>query len=168
MDQKKIGSFLKELRKERNLTQEVFAEIMRVSNRTVSRWETGTNLPDLDLLVEIADYYDLDIRELMDGERKSEKMNDEMKDTLLKVADFTLDEREKVTKRMNLFFILGVVAFFTYFILKTLGLADTGISQGIANFALGLSGGVLMTGVIYTSAYMVGIRNFKKRLIRHR
>ena len=41
MDQKKIGSFLKELRKEKNITQETFAEILQVSGRTVSRWETG-------------------------------------------------------------------------------------------------------------------------------
>ncbi len=41
MDQKKIGLFLKELRKEKNITQEVLAEKLNVSNRTVSRWETG-------------------------------------------------------------------------------------------------------------------------------
>ena len=41
MDQKKIGSFLKELRKEKNITQEQLAENIRVSGRTVSRWETG-------------------------------------------------------------------------------------------------------------------------------
>ena len=49
MDQKKIGSFLKELRKEKGLTQEQLAELMYVSDRTVSRWETGSNLPSLDI-----------------------------------------------------------------------------------------------------------------------
>lgn len=43
MDQKKIGSFLKELRKEKNVTQEQLAEILGVSSRTVSRWETGVS-----------------------------------------------------------------------------------------------------------------------------
>ena len=56
MDQKKTGAFLKELRKEKKLTQEQLAEILQVSNRTVSRWENGANLPDLDLLIQIADY----------------------------------------------------------------------------------------------------------------
>ena len=46
MDQKKIGSFLKELRKEKGLTQEQLAELMYVSDRTVSRWETGSNPAD--------------------------------------------------------------------------------------------------------------------------
>ena len=44
MDQKKAGQFLKTLRKEKNITQEVLAEILNVSGRTVSRWETGVSL----------------------------------------------------------------------------------------------------------------------------
>ena len=55
MDLQKIGSFLKELRKEKELTQEQLAETLNVSRRTVSRWETGSNMPDLDLLMEMAD-----------------------------------------------------------------------------------------------------------------
>jgi len=43
VNQQKIGSFLKELRKEKGLTQEQFSEIMNVSGRTVSRWETGVS-----------------------------------------------------------------------------------------------------------------------------
>ena len=54
MDQKKIGVFLKELRKEKGITQEEFAENLNVSGRTVSRWETGTNMPDISVLVDIA------------------------------------------------------------------------------------------------------------------
>lgn len=75
MNQQKIGTFLKELRNEKNLTQEQLAEKLGVSRRTVSRWETGSNMPDLDLLIEMADHYEVDLRELLDGERKSEKMN---------------------------------------------------------------------------------------------
>ena len=56
MDQKKIGSFLKELRKEKGLTQEQLAERLKVSSRSVSRWETGNNMPDLSILVELSDF----------------------------------------------------------------------------------------------------------------
>ena len=87
MDQKKIGSLLRELRKEKGLTQEQLAEHFGVSNTPVSRWENGSNMPDLSLLVEIADYYDVEIREILDGERKSENMMKEEKETLLKIAD---------------------------------------------------------------------------------
>jgi transcriptional regulator with XRE-family HTH domain len=50
VDQKKIGWFLKELRKEKEMTQEQIAEQFNVSSRTVSRWENGYNMPDLDIL----------------------------------------------------------------------------------------------------------------------
>ncbi|MCF0258759.1 MAG: helix-turn-helix transcriptional regulator [Erysipelotrichaceae bacterium] len=57
MDQKKIGTFLKSLRNEKGLTQEQTAEQLNVSSRTISRWETGSNMPDISLLVEIADFF---------------------------------------------------------------------------------------------------------------
>lgn len=90
-----IGEFLKELRKEKELTQQQFAEILNVSNRTVSRWENGNNMPDLDVLICISDYYEIDLRELLDGERKSEKMNKEFEETILKAVDYTNTEAEK-------------------------------------------------------------------------
>lgn len=55
MDQIKIGAFLKELRKEKGITQEQLAEELLVSARTISRWETGNNMPDIGLLVDIAE-----------------------------------------------------------------------------------------------------------------
>ena len=88
MDQKKIGLFLKELRREKEFTQEQLAEQFNVSSRTVSRWETGTNMPDLSVLVELSDFYQVDIKEIIDGERKSEIMNEEMRETLIKVAEY--------------------------------------------------------------------------------
>ena len=74
LDQKKTGQFLKALRNEKNLTQEQLAKQFNVSNRSVSRWETGSNLPDISLLVEIADFYDVDVREIIDGERRGEEI----------------------------------------------------------------------------------------------
>lgn len=56
MDQKKIGRFLRELRTEKKLTQAQFAEIIGVTNRSISRWENGVNMPDFDVLIQIAEY----------------------------------------------------------------------------------------------------------------
>ena len=72
MNQEKVGKFLKELRKQKGLTQEQIAEKFNVSNRTISRWENGNNMPDLDILIEISDYYEVDLREVLNGERKSD------------------------------------------------------------------------------------------------
>lgn len=106
MDLKKIGCFLKKLRKEKHITQEQLAEILGVSSRTVSRWETGYNMPDLSILIQIAEYYQVDIKEILNGERKSEVMDNELKDTLLKVADYNELEKEQALKAGNTAFLL--------------------------------------------------------------
>ncbi|WP_329602308.1 helix-turn-helix domain-containing protein [Blautia liquoris] len=79
MDAKKIGEFLKALRKDKGLTQEQLAEIICVSGRTISRWETGTNMPDLSILIQMAEFYKVEVKEILDGERKSESMDKELK-----------------------------------------------------------------------------------------
>ncbi|MBP5555453.1 MAG: helix-turn-helix transcriptional regulator, partial [Lachnospiraceae bacterium] len=96
MDQTKVGQFLKQLRKEKGITQEEFAEKIGVSGRTVSRWETGSNMPDISLLVEIADFYDVDVREIIEGEKKSEMMNEEIRDTAEKMADYAGAEKSRL------------------------------------------------------------------------
>ena len=99
IDQVKIGSFLRELRKEKELTQEQLAEKFGVSSRSVSRWENGNTMPELGILVELADYYEVDIKEIIDGERKSEIMKKEEKETLRKVADYAKVEKKLVVRR---------------------------------------------------------------------
>ena len=107
MDQQKTGEFLKCLRKEKGLTQEQLGEQFYVSSRTISRWETGSNMPDVATLIDLADFYGVDIRELIDGERKSEKMDGETKDTLKKVAAYAT-EGEKRAQSKVVYVALGV------------------------------------------------------------
>ena len=70
METQKMSAFLRELRKERGLTQEQAAEALFVSSKTLSRWETGATIPDLETLIKLAEYYKVDIKELIDGERR--------------------------------------------------------------------------------------------------
>jgi len=70
MDQKKIGSFIGEARKKKALTQEQLGEMLGVSQRTVSRWETGKNMPDLSMLSPLCDALDIHIAEFLAGEKK--------------------------------------------------------------------------------------------------
>ena len=113
MDQKRIGSFLRELRTEKGLTQEQLAEKLNVSGRTVSRWENGNNMPDLSIIVELADFYDIDIRELLNGERKSEEMNEDLKETTLKMADYAEAEKQLLTKRLCIISLIGLISLLT-------------------------------------------------------
>lgn len=166
MDQQKAGSFLKELRKEKNITQEQLAERMGVSRRTVSRWETGSNMPDLDILIELTDYYDVELRELLDGERKSDQMNKELKETVLKVADYSKEEKKKITRRIHWLFITGCISFVIYFIMLFAEPEEpTALFDFLHGMSLGISFGVIIVGVIMTSRYAEKIHAYKMKLL---
>ena len=70
MDQQKIGTFLKQLRQERQLTQENLAEIMCVTNRSVSRWENGETIPNTETLKLLSKLFDVSINTLLGSPRK--------------------------------------------------------------------------------------------------
>ena len=117
MDQKKIGLFLKMLRNEKGLTQEQLAEKLNVSNRSVSRWETGSTLPDISLIIELADYYEVDIKELVEGERKSEIMNKELTETFDKIAEYSIERKKSQLQKDGIFteilIVIGIIISFT-------------------------------------------------------
>ena len=123
MDQKKTGSFLRELRKEQEITQEQFAENLGVSARTVSRWETGSNMPDISLLADIADYYNVSIPEIIAGERKSDEMNEEVKEVAEAMSDYAGQEKERIVKEIRHLSIVGACALIGYGILTLSGLS---------------------------------------------
>lgn len=110
MDTIKVGAFLKELRKGHGLSQEQLADKFNVSSRSVSRWENGNTMPDISIMIELADFYDVDIRDLLRGERKSEKMEENLKETLEMVAEYTEADKAKILKKV---YICGVCTLIT-------------------------------------------------------
>jgi transcriptional regulator with XRE-family HTH domain len=165
MDLMKTGQFLQELRKEKGLTQEQLAEQLGVSRRTVSRWETGSNTPDLDILIELSDLYAVDLREILNGERKSERMNEEMKETVLQVAEYGNEEKARLLRRMHWMFIAGMVGFLAFMLISLLGLDETEPYEFIGSCGLGVAFGMVIVGVIFTSRNAAKIREFKLRLL---
>lgn len=157
MDQKKIGSFLKNLRKEKEFTQEQLAEHFNVSNRTVSRWETGSNMPDLSLLIELADFYDVEIREIINGERKSEKMNQEEKETMTLVADYAENERNILLKRLRNFSIVGLVAMLVLLVLMVSNI-HLPVVDYIRGVSFGLAFAALLVAIFYSTGVLANIR----------
>ena len=120
MDQIKTGQFLKTLRNEKGMTQEMLAKHFNVSSRTVSRWETGSNLPDISLLTEIADFYDVDVREIIDGERKSEMMDKEVREVADKMATYAGFEKTHLLTVVQIAGVVGVVLTLVAVVLQTL------------------------------------------------
>ena len=164
MNQQKVGKFLKELRNQKTLTQEQLAEMLGVSNRSISRWENGVTMPDFDLLIQMAKFYDVEIEEILDGERKCESMDKQTETTLLKIADYNNTEKASFAKRLHYVCIAGLVGMVIYAGIDILGLMDKQPYEAIVNIVLGLVMGALITGVIFTSRYGAKIRTAKMRL----
>ncbi len=170
MDQQKTGGFLKELRKEKNLTQEQLAEVLNVSGRTVSRWETGSNMPDLSILVELADYYDVDIREIINGERKSEKMDKDLKDTLEQVAEYSNTEKKSLKKKMiEISASAALLLLFSVMLDMTNGFGGFIPERPVQNmidFATGLALAILVLNALYMAGILDRVREWKYKIIR--
>ena len=165
MDQTKIGLFIRELRKEKDLTQEQLAESLGVSNRSISRWENGVNMPDLSLVIEMAKLFDISIGELLDGEREEDIVDKKTEESLMKAAEYGNNEKLFLSKRLCYIFIAGLIALGINMFLQIRGLTEIQIYDNIASFMLGLVFGVLVEGIIYTSRYMARIRKFKLKLL---
>ena len=78
MNQQKVGEFIKKLRKENNLTQAEFADKYGITYQAVSNWEHGKNLPDIALLKQIAEDFNVSIDELLGSEKKPLKKNNNL------------------------------------------------------------------------------------------
>jgi len=162
VDQIKIGSFIKELRKEKGLTQEQLAEQLSVNRRTVSRWETGNNLPDLDILIEMADYYQIGLRELLDGEKRMDGHDSELEETARKVAEYSSEDKQKVFRQMHPLFIAGAIAS----VLNTYLLFSDCADNFLGGLCHGITLGMMIVGVIITSKFESKIRMAKRKWLK--
>ncbi len=160
-----IGELLQTLRKEKGLTQEQLAEKLNVARRTVSRWETGSNLPDLDILIELSDFYDIGLRDLLAGERKSENMNEELRETVMQVADYTNEDKARLLQRMHWLYLAGMIGFVAYLAIVAMNLQDTAPFEAIGSFGLGIAFGTVVLGLIFTGKSAEKIRAAKLRML---
>lgn len=115
MNQEKIGSFIAENRKAKRLTQIEFAEKLGVSNKSVSRWETGKNMPDVSLFLSICDVLDISVNELLIGEHittQESKKADEILVETIKASNKKLKSAQIViyilAVLVNALFMIGV------------------------------------------------------------
>ncbi|MDE5598272.1 MAG: helix-turn-helix domain-containing protein [Lachnospiraceae bacterium] len=97
MDLLQIGKFIAELRKEQGLTQEQFGEKVGVTNKTVSRWETGTYLPPADVLLSMSEIFGVSVNEILSGKRLTDEeykqAAEENLTQTIKDSSFTLKDK---------------------------------------------------------------------------
>ena len=154
MDQIKAGAFLKDLRKEKGITQEQLAEELGVSDRTISRWETGNNMPDISLLVEIADFFDVSIPEIIKGERKSEEMKEESKEVAETMSYYAKAEKEQLVKSIRNMSIIGFAALLVYMVLDETGVYDR---NDLLRYTYGISEALIYVTVLMFPLYTTGL-----------
>lgn len=131
MDQIKIGKYIARLRRQAGLTQEKLGEKLGVTNKTVSRWENGNYMPDVEMLALLAKEFHIGMNDLLAGEKIPEedfrKKADENIAAVAASSTFSYDERRTYFKRkwrkehISLFVIMGLIllaALIVPFVLK--------------------------------------------------
>ena len=107
MDQIKIGKFISECRKNKNLTQMQLAERLGVTDRAVSKWETGRAMPDSSLMLDLCAILGISVNELLSGEKISMENNNQNNEQLL--LEMTKEmERKNKTIQTTMWVLLSV------------------------------------------------------------
>lgn len=111
MDQIKTGRFIAEERKRRQYTQRQLADILEISDKTISKWETGKGFPEISLLLPLCEALEINVNELLTGERLSEV--DYKKKAEENMVSF-IREKEENKEKFLLSSIVGIIATITF------------------------------------------------------
>lgn len=142
MDQIAIGKFIFKKRKEQNLTQEQLAERLGVSNKTISKWETGKCMPDYAIMEPLCQELNITVAELLDGEEKSVHPDDPQR-----ILQMMKEARDLKNKKFMLIGIVISLSGIVFLIFSQL-IGGTEIQETLSGFALGISFPLMLLGVI--------------------
>ena len=120
MDQIKIGKFISEKRKERGLTQMQLAEKLGITDRSVSKWETGKSLPDASIMLELCGLLGITVNDLLCGEVVSmENYNEKIEKNLLDMVK----QKEEADKRLlKMEIVIGIISVAFLFAMLAVGI----------------------------------------------
>ncbi len=112
MNQEKIGKFIAERRKEKNMTQEQLAEKMGVTDKTISRWENGKTMPDYSLLKDLCDELDTNVNEFLSGENIENGKYINRAEENLMILTKQIEKRKKILKIIQRILLISVCILF--------------------------------------------------------
>ena len=114
MDQIKIGKFIAECRKNKNLTQMQLAERFGITDRAVSKWENGRSLPDSSIMIDLCDVLGISVNELLSGEKiNMENDNQKNEQLLLEMAKEIEKKNKTIWTSMWVIMIISMAIFFS-------------------------------------------------------
>lgn len=132
-----------------------------------TKCEFGANMPDISLLVNIAEIFNVSIPEIINGERKSEIMEKEAKKVAEAMSDYATAEKAVLLKRVKVISIIGLVALIIGLIMESICYDSMiPIYESIKGICLGLGVGALVTMVLYTTGILEKIKNKKSKQIK--
>lgn len=144
MNQISIGSFITKKRKEKNLTQAALAERLGVSNKTISKWETGKCMPDYSVIEPLCKELDITVAELLDGEENADNSIRAYDD--LQILDLIKRTQALEDQRTSLYgFILIIMGLALLILHYNIGGSD--IKDFISGLLLGISIAEMLIGV---------------------
>ena len=155
MNQQKIGKFIASCRKEKHLTQAVLAERLGITDRAVSKWETGKCMPDISLIPELCEALEININELLSGERLNMMNYQKMAEENL----MQLQKQEELNnkKLLHLEMIIGILSCVFYF-LMIFALNWDKLSQGETHLSLSdMEGWKIVFFIISTIIFLISI-----------
>ena len=147
MDQEKIGKFISSCRKEAGLTQAALAEKLGITDRAVSKWETGKSLPDASIMIELCNLLGISVNELLTGEHIT--MDDYMnkaEENLLEMSQ-KIEKRDKLLLQLEIWMIAIVIPLFVGLTMFGSYLCDNG--QVVLGSILIFSQFVLLIPFVY-------------------
>ena len=112
MDLIKIGKFISSLRKEKNITQELLAQKLYITDRAVSKWERGLSLPDADKMLDLCNILEISVNELLNGERID--MKDYEKKTEELLLELAKQEEIKNKKLITCMWVILIISTIFY------------------------------------------------------
>ena len=121
MDNKKFGDFIKELRKEKQLTQKELGEKLNITDKAISKWERGLSFPDIAVLKDLAEFFEIDISELLNGERgKKQEIDIEkaIQEAIENYKNIEEKKKEKVQKVKKRIGVISIIIFVFALILQ--------------------------------------------------
>ena len=121
MEQAKVGKFIAECRKNKKMTQAELAEKLNITDRAISKWETGKGMPDSSIMLELCNELDISVNELLSGEViKMETYNQKAEENLLKLKKQIEKMRKKFSIISYIFGIITILMFIGNIILNSI------------------------------------------------
>lgn len=138
MDAKVTGCFIAQLRKELGLTQKELAEKLEVTDKAISRWETGKGLPDTSLLKPLAEIFGVSVGELLSGKRMDDSQIKNQADHII-LESLSYEERQEKWKGILRYVFLGILValggmFFSMVVARFATSKDAAVSLGIGMY----------------------------------